>query len=455
MTEDFDPIRDSTFERALPNSSEAERAILGAILLVNTLMAQAVEQLTPENFYVPSHRKIFSAMMKLFEKGTEINPVLIGEELKKESHLESVGGVSFITNLTYGLPHSSNIAHYAKVVKGRAMLRDLIKVSLKTVHAAYEQEDEPDEILAGAEKDVFSLSLNNTQTGFHQVGDLANKSIQTTQQIQQSGHTLVGVSTGFADVDSLLLGMQKSDMIVVAARPGFGKTSFGLTLSYSASVQEQEEIVAVFSLEMPKEQCIMRILCSAAKVDTQRYQLGYLNADEWSRLNSVRTLLQNSPLFVEESSGINPVQLKAKAMRLSAEKGRKLKLIVVDYLQLMSGTKKRYDSRQQEISDISKDLKNLAKELRVPLVVLSQLNRSPESRTDHRPQLSDLRESGAIEQDSAVVIFIYRADMYRGPLETPDNTAEIIVAKNRNGRTGTKTLRFDAPSTSFENLYQS
>lgn len=455
MTEDFYPIRDATFEKALPNSSEAERAILGAILLDNSLVSQAVEQLRPEDFYVPSHRKIFAAMVKLFERGgSEINPVLIGEELKKENALEAVGGVSFITNLTYGLPHSTNIAHYAKVVRGKAMLRDLIKVSRKTIQAALEGEDEPDEILAGAEKDVFSLSLDNTQTGFHQVGDLANKSIQTTQQIQQSGHTIVGVSTGFADVDSLLLGMQKSDLIVIAARPSMGKTAYGLKMAYNAALGEQEEIVAFFSLEMPKEQCIMRILCSIAKIDTQRYQLGYLNAEEWDRINSVRSILQNMPLFIEESSGISPMQLKAKAMRLAAETGKKLKLIIADYLQLMSGSKKRYGSKYEEVSDISKDLKNSAKDLRVPLAALSQLSRAPETRTDHRPQLADLRDSGNIEQDAAVVKFIFRADQYRGPLETPDNTAEIIIAKNRNGRTGTKTLRFDAPSTCFENLYQ-
>ena len=448
-------FREETFERALPNSSEAERAILGAILLDNGLIAQAIEQLYSDDFYVPSHRRVFAVMVRLFERGSEINPVLIGEELKKENQLESVGGISFITNLTYGLPHSTNIAHYVKVVRGKSMLRQLVKVSSKTIQTALEGEEEPEDIIAAAEKDVFSISLESVQTGFSTVGSLATKSLQTVQQIQQSGHTLVGVSTGFSDVDSLLLGMQKSDMIVVAARPGVGKSSYGLKLAHNAAMGEQNDIVAFFSLEMPKEQCIMRVICSAAKVDTQRYQLGYLNAEEWDRLHHWRTELQNTSLFIDESSGISPSQMKAKAMRLSAETGKKLKIIFIDYLQLMTGTKKKYNSKYEEVSDISKDLKNTAKELRVPLVVLSQLNRGSESRTDHRPLLSDLRESGAIEQDAAVVKFIYRPDMYRGPLETPDNTAEIIVAKNRNGRTGTKVLRFDAPSTSFENLYQS
>lgn len=448
-----DSIRDSTFERALPNSAEAERAILGAVLLDNGLIAQAIEQLYSEDFYVPSHRKIFAMMARLFERGSEINPILIGEELKKENQLESVGGISFITNMTYGLPHSTNIAHYAKVVRGKSMLRQLVKTSNKITQEALAEEDDPEIILDHAEQAIFQLHQERVEEGFSSVGILATKSLQTVQQIQQSGHTLVGVSTGFSDVDSLLLGMQKSDLIITAARPGAGKTAFGLKVGYNAALDEQDEIVAFFSLEMPKEQCIMRILCSVAKVDTQRFQLGYLNAEEWDRLNDVKAALQNMPLYIEETPGISPSQLKAKAMRLVAEKKKKLKLIVVDYLQLMRGSKKRYNSKYEEVSDISTDLKNTAKELKVPLKALCQLNRGPEARTDHRPILSDLRDSGGIEQDAAVVEFIYRADMYRGPLETPDNTAEIIVAKNRNGRTGTKVLRFDAPSTSFENLY--
>lgn len=454
MTEEFDTARDSTFERALPNSSEAERAVLGAILLVNSLISQAIEQLRPEDFYVPSHRRIFIAMIALFERGAEINPILIGEELKKENALEAVGGVSFITNLTYGLPHSTNIVHYAKVVRGKSMLRNLIKTLSKGIQYALDEEDQPEEILAGIEKDIFDISYSsNKQEEFSTAADLATKSIQQAHYIQQSGHTLVGLSTGFADVDSLTLGLQKSDMIIIAARPGVGKTSMGLSLAHFNALQDK--FVIVFSLEMPKEQCIMRILCSAAKVDTQRYQLGYLNADEWSRLDNARAALQGKMLFINEGSGLSPTQIKAKAMRLEAEQKREVDLIVVDYLQLCSGSKKRYESDQQEVADISKDFKNMSKALRVPLVVLSQLSRAPENRTDHRPQLSDLRQSGGIEQDAAVVAFIFRGDLYRGPLETPDNTAEIIIAKNRNGRTGTKTLRFDAPSTSFANLYQS
>lgn len=449
-----DLIHDQPFERALPNSSEAERAILGAVLLDNGLISQAIELLYSDDFYVPSHRKIFAAMARLFERGDEISAVLIGEELKKEHSLESVGGISFITNLAYGLPYSSNIAHYAKIVRGQSMLRNLIKVFSKHIQIALEGEEDPEIIVANAEKEVLALSMDNVQTGFLSVGDLATESIRTTQQTQQSGNHIIGVSTGFPDVDSLLLGYQKSDLIIVAARPGLGKTSYGLKNAYNGALNETEEISAFFSLEMPKEQCIMRILCSVAKVDTQRYQLGYLNTEEWGRLHNAKQTLQNMLLYVDESSGISPMQLKAKAMRLAAETKKNLKIIWVDYLQLMSGSKKRYNSKYEEVSDISKDLKNVAKELRTPLVALSQLSRAPENRTDRRPQLADLRDSGSIEQDAAVVKFIYRADVYRGPLETPDNTAEIIIAKNRNGRTGTKTLRFDPPSTSFESLFQ-
>lgn len=453
MTYDNDFNKESSFERSLPNSSEAERAILGAILLDNGLIAQAIEVLYSDDFYVPSHRKIFAAMARLFERGDEIKPILIGEELKKENSLEAVGGVSFITNLTYGLPYSANIAHYTKIVRGKSMLRSLKKTLAKIDSEIDDGADQPDEIIAGAEKDILSLSLENVQTGFLSVGQLATESIRTTQQTQQSGNHIVGVSTGFLDLDSLLLGLQKSDMIIEAARPGVGKSSLGLKFAYNAALGEQEEIVIVFSMEMPKEQCIMRLLCSAAKVDTQRYQLGYLNAEEWDRLNDVKAVMQQMPLYIDNTSNLTPMQLKAKAMRIAAEKRKKIKFIFADYLQLMSGEKKRYESKQQEVTDISKGLRITAKELQVPLVLASQLNRASEGRTDHRPQLADLRESGALEQDSAVVMFIYRPDMYRGPLETPDNTAEIIVAKNRNGRTGTKTLRFDPPSTSFESLY--
>lgn len=450
-----DHIREQTFERALPNSSEAERAILGAVLLDNGLIAQAIEQLYSEDFYVPSHRKIFAVMARLFERGSEINPILIGEELKKENALEAVGGISFITNLTYGLPHSTNILHYIKIVRGKSMLRQLVKTSNKITQEALVEEDDPEVILDHAETAIFKLSFEQNQSSFLPVGLLSTKSLETVQKIQQSGSHIVGVSTGFPDVDSLLLGLQKPDLIILAARPGAGKTAMGLKLAYNAAKEEEEEIVAFFSVEMPKEQCIMRLHCSIAGVDTQRYQLGYLNAEEWGRLHDVRSSLQNMPLYIDDSSGLSPSRLKAKAMRLAVERKKKIKLIVVDYLQLMEGSKKRYGSKYEEVSDISKDLKNLGKELDVPLLALCQLNRASETRTDHRPIVSDLRDSGNLEQDAAVITFIYRADMYRGPLETPDNTAEIIVAKNRNGRTGTKVLRFDAPSTSFESLYQS
>ena len=453
-----DPIREHSFERSLPNSSEAERAILGAIILDNGLISQAIELLKPEDFYVPSHRRIFVAMTGLFERGAEINPILIGEELKKENALETVGGISFITNLTYGLPHSTNIIHYAKVVRGKSLLRRLIKTANKITNEALEEEDEPEIILDHAEHAIFELADERIRQGFTHVKPVAEALLDKIQEMEGRQVVLTGLTTGFVELDEKTSGLQRNDLIIVAARPSMGKTSFALMLAQNAAI-ETGAVVGMFSLEMSKEALVMRMLCSQGNIDAQRFRNGFLSRAEWAQIAKALGTLADTKIFLDDTPGISVLEMRAKARRLAAEQKR-LDLIIVDYLQLMSGSAKRFESRQQEVSLISRELKGLAKELNVPLVALSQLSRAPESRSDHRPQLSDLRESGALEQDADLVALLYREEAYKSPEERQSmpedkkNVAELILAKQRNGPTGTVELRFVPSSMRFDNLYR-
>jgi replicative DNA helicase len=453
-----DPIREQSLERALPHSAEAERAILGGVVLDNSLISQAIELLRPEDFYVPSHRRIFTAMIALFERGAEINPILIGEELKKENALESVGGISFITNLTYGLPHSTNIAHYAKVVRGKSMLRQLIKAANKITQEAIEQEDEPEIILDHAEQAIFQLADERIRQGFVHVRPVAEQLLEKIQEMEGRAAVLTGLTTGFADLDKMTSGLQRADLIIVAARPSMGKTSFALMLAENAAIHAGA-VVGVFSLEMSKEALVMRMLCSQGNIDAQRFRNGFLSRPEWAQIAKSLGTLADTRIFLDDTAAITVLEMRAKSRRLAAEQ-KKLDLIIVDYLQLMTGSAKRFESRQQEVSQISRELKGLAKELNVPVVALSQLSRAPESRSDHRPQLADLRESGALEQDADLVAFIYREEQYKTPEERNNlpedqrNVAELIIAKQRNGPTGTIDLRFTPSSMRFDNLYR-
>ena len=451
-----DPIRDHNFERSLPNSSEAERAILGAVLLDNGVISQAIEQLRPDDFYVPSHRRIFVGMIALFERGAEINPILIGEELKKENALESVGGISFITNLTYGLPHSTNIMHYAKVVRGKSMLRQLIKSANKITQEALAEEDEPEIILDHAEHAIFQLADERIRQGFTHVKPIAEQLLEKIQEMEGRAAVLTGLTTGFKDLNKMTSGFQKADLIILAARPSMGKTSFALMLAQQAAVQA-DAVVGVFSLEMSKESLVMRLLCSQSNVDASRFRNGFLSRSEWAQIAKALGILADTKIFLDDTPGLSVLEMRAKSRRLAAEQKR-LDLIIVDYLQLMTGSAKRFESRQQEVSQISRELKGLAKELNVPLVALSQLSRAPESRSDHRPQLADLRESGALEQDADLVAFIFREEVYMSPEERAalpeghQNVSELIIAKQRNGPTGTVKLRFTPSSMRFDDL---
>lgn len=442
--------REQFLERPLPSSPDSERVILGAILLDNELITQAIEQISPEDFYSPNNRRIFKAMTALFEKGERIDPILIGEELKKDGSIDSIGGVATITNLTYGLPHFSDIFDYTKVVKDKAMTRNLIKVCNQITSEALAEEEDAEMILDHAEQLIFALADEKTRQGFSHVQPIAETVLAKVQEFaKRESHALTGLSTGFRDLDEKTSGLQPSDLIIVAARPSMGKTALCLTLAQNAAIIENA-VVAVFSLEMSKEQLVMRMLSSEARVDAHRFRTGYLTRDEWGRLAEAIGTLSNARIFIDDTAGISVLEMRAKTRRLFTEQ-KKLDLIVVDYMQLMSGGK-RTESRQQEVSQISRELKGLAKEMNVPIIALSQLSRAPEARNPPKPMMSDLRESGSIEQDADVVAFIYREDYYK-PSEENAGVAELLIAKQRNGPTGTVKLAFLKEFTRFENYF--
>jgi len=445
-----DQRREQYLERPLPSSEESERIILGAILLDNALISQAIEALKAEDFYSPLHRRIFNAMTALFESAKQIDPILIIEELKKEGSVDAIGGISTVANLTFGLPHFSDLADYLKVVKDKSIVRRLIRTCNQITSEALSEEEDATVLLDHAEQMVFALADERTRQGFEHVQPVAEKVLQKVQEYaKRETHALTGLATGFRDLDNWTSGLQKTDLIIVAARPSMGKTALCLTLAQNAAILENA-VVAIFSLEMSKEQLVMRMLSSESKVDAHRFRTGYLTREEWGRLAGGIETLSNAKIFIDDTAGISVLEMRAKARRLAAEQKR-LDLIVVDYLQLMGGSG-RVESRQQEVSKISRELKGLAKELKVPVVALSQLSRAPEARNPPKPLMSDLRESGSIEQDADVVAFIYREDYYN-QTEENQGIAELIIAKQRNGPTGTVRLAFLKEFTRFENYF--
>ena len=445
-----DSRRDQYLERPLPSSEDSERVILGAILLDNALITQAIEHLKPEDFYSPLNRRVYNAMIGLFEQSKQIDPILIIEEMKKDGPVEAIGGVSTIANLTFGLPHFSNLEEYVKVVKDKSVVRTLIRTCNQITSEALAEEDDAEIILDRAEQMVFALAEERTRKGFYHIEPVARDVLQkVTELAHGESHALTGLATGFREFDAKTSGLQKTDLIIIAARPSMGKTALCLTIAQNAAVNEKA-VVAVFSLEMSKEQLVMRMLSSEARIDAHRFRTGHLMRDEWTRLAGGIESLSQAKIFIDDTAGLSVLEMRAKARRLAAEQ-KKLDLIVVDYLQLMSAGG-RNESRQQEVSKISRELKALAKELNVPVIALSQLSRAPEARNPPKPLMSDLRESGSIEQDADVVAFIYRDDYYH---ETDENKgmAELIISKQRNGPTGTVKLAFLKEFTRFENYY--
>ena len=441
-------------ERTLPHNLEAEKSVLGAILIHNDAFNHAAELIDARDFFRDAHRRIFDKMISLSERSEAIDLVTLKEELRRSGELDEVGGPAYIASLADGVPRTANVEHYARIVKEKATLRNLIHSANRILADAYQAEEDADLILDGAEKAIFEIAEDRIREGFVPLRDLVQSSFATIEKLQQHKGLVTGVPTGFVDLDEMTSGLQPSDLVLVAARPSMGKTSFVLNIAQHIGTQT-DMIVGFFSLEMSKEQLFMRMLTSEARIDAHRFRSGYLNEKDYGRLSHALGTLAEARVFIDDTASIGVLEMRAKARRLQAEHG--LHLLVIDYIQLMQG-RGRFESRQQELASISRSLKGLAKELKVPIVALSQLSRAPETRSDHRPQLSDLRESGALEQDADLVMFIFREEQYRTEDEQPNQAvegdAEIIVGKQRNGPTGVVKLAFIKEHTRFENLAQ-
>lgn len=442
---------DITLEKGLPQSVEAERCVLGAILLDNQLVNQAVELLDKEDFYLGSHRMIFQHMISLMEKSQAIDFVTLMDSVRSSGQLETVGGASFISSLIDGVPRLTNVEHYARIVQQKSTLRNLIKSSNEIISSCYENQDDVESVLDGAEKAIFEIAESKIRAGFVSISELAKTSFRKIEAAASQRQMVTGIPTGYAKFDELTSGLQPSDLVVIAARPAMGKTTLALNIASHAALNFQKS-VGIFSLEMAGDQLLLRILCSEARTDAHRLRTGRLNKEEWKKLADKLGELSGAKIFIDDTPGISLLEMRAKVRRLKAESG--LDLLIVDYLQLISGGRGRFENRQQEISSISRGLKALAKELDIPVIAISQLSRAPEQRTgDHRPQLSDLRESGSIEQDADLVAFIFRGEVYK---QTEENrgVAELIIGKQRNGPTGKVDLAFLREYTRFETLWQ-
>jgi replicative DNA helicase len=436
---------DVTLEKILPNSIESERAVLGAVILEHKSIFAATEVLTVEDFYLEGHREIFRAMLGLAEEETSIDLVTLREELRRRNKEEADGGAAYLASLTDGLPRGINLAHYARTVRAKATARQLIQLSQETMTRCYQGEERPAAVLERAESEIFRIAAREVRGGFQSAKELAPQAYREIEEASKHEGPVTGLDTGFADLNRMTGGLHRQNLVVVAARPGLGKTSFCLNIAAHAALRRGKR-VGIFSLEMSKAEIMKRMISAAAEVDSHRIQSGYLNREDWARVSRATAELSEAPIHVDDSANLTMLQVRAKAQRLALEHG--LDLVVVDYLQLVSGSGRRHENRTQEVTEISRGLKNLAKELDVPVIAASQLNREIEKRSGRRtPQLSDLRESGSIEQDSDVVLFISRDD-----IAAEDGTAEITVAKHRNGATGAFGLAFDRRCTRFRDL---
>jgi len=449
-----DTLTVSSPERTLPHNLEAEKSVLGAILIHNEAFNHAAELIDARDFFRDAHRRIFDKMVALSERNDAIDLVTLKEELGRSGELEDVGGPAYIASLADGVPRSANVEHYARIVKEKATLRNLIHSANRILAEAYHAEEDADLILDDAEKAIFEIAEDRIREGFTPLRDLVQSSFATIEKLQQHKGLVTGVPTGFVDLDEMTSGLQPSDLVLVAARPSMGKTSFVLNIAQHVGINT-DMTVGFFSLEMSKEQLFMRMLTGEARIDAHRFRSGYLNEKDYGRLSHALGTLAEARVFIDDTASIGVLEMRAKARRLQSEHG--LHLLIIDYIQLMQG-RGRFESRQAEIASISRSLKGLAKELKIPIVALSQLSRASETRADHRPQLSDLRESGALEQDADVVMFIYREEQYRDadgqPNQDAEGVAEIIIGKQRNGPIGTAKLAFIKEHTRFENLAQ-
>jgi replicative DNA helicase len=441
---------DIALERGLPVNLDAERFVLGAILMDDALYIQVAGTLESEDFSLEKHRRIFLRMGEVYQRGERIDRVTVANELMKQNQLESVDGVSYLVSLDEGLPALANLDSYVRIVKDKAVLRRIIFTSQKLIDRCIIGEEEPDQILASAEETLLKLGETRAQDALVNPQRILDEFDGGLNAFLDPSKRIKGLSTGFLKLDEMTGGLHPGELVILAARPSMGKTALALNVAQHVALHPNEkQTVAVFSLEMSRESLLTRMICAGARVDQQKFRAGYLNQDERRRLAKTASDLVQAPLFIDDTSGTHMMDIHAKLRRLKAEHG--LALVVIDYLQLMSG-RGRYENRNQEISTISRGLKLLAKDLKVPMLVLSQLNRAPETRPgDHRPQLSDLRESGSIEQDADLVAFIFREEVYKQEDERLRGLAELLVAKQRNGPTGKVNLVFLKEFTKFEN----
>jgi replicative DNA helicase len=439
---------DTTLERPLPQNLEAERSILGAVLLDNHALNAAVQVLRSEDFFLSQHRHIFERMVQLSEKQQAIDTITLMEDLSRRGELEAAGGVAYLSQLADGLPRVTNVDHYSRIVKEKAILRGLIHSTAAIQEQAFASGDDADVILDRAESKIFQLAEDRVKAGLIGVKDLVKDGFERLEKIFSEGRRITGLATGYPGLDNETAGLQPSELIILAARPSMGKTALALNIAENVGLRQREP-VAIFSLEMSKESLLLRLLASEARVDAHKFRTGHMSRDDWSKVTGALANLGEAPIWIDDSASSTVLEMGAKARRLKRDRG--LSLMIVDYLQLVVPTGGgRNTNRQEEVSGMSRALKGLAKELKVPIVVLSQLTRAPE-REDRKPQLADLRESGAIEQDADVVLFINRPNFYKTDLPEEDRAkAELIIAKQRNGPTGLLNFVFLARHTRFE-----
>lgn len=440
-------IGELAVEKVVPHNLEAEMSVLGSMLIEEDALSRVTEILDASHFYREAHRKIFSAIVNLYENNEAVDLVTLTERLKKDGVLDQIGQASYLTTLANIVPTAANVGHYARIVKEKALLRNLIGAATQIITEGYDPTKDVDELLDRAESLIFDIAQKKIKGGFISIKDVVKGAIETIDHLYQKKEFVTGVATGFRDFDIKTAGLQPSDLIVVAGRPSMGKSSFVICVADHVATVEGNP-VAIFSLEMSKEQLVQRMLCSHARVNAHKVRTGFLDQSDWPKLTNAASKLSEAPIFVDDTPGISVLELRAKARRLKSH--HDIKLVIVDYLQLMQGPS-RAENRQQQISEISRSLKALAKELNTPILSVSQLSRAVEARSDHRPQLSDLRESGAIEQDADLVILLLREEYYT-PTDENKGLAEVIIGKQRHGPVGSIKLAFVKEYTRFENL---
>ena len=440
--------KDKQIQKLSPRSEEAEMAVLGSMLLEEDAISQAIELLNPNVFYRDSHKKIFSAISDIYSENKPVDLITITEALKVQGVLDEIGGASYIAALTQTVPTAANIKHYAKIVREKYILRSLITTGTQIVSEAYTAQAETEGLLDRAEKMIFEITSRKTDSSSVSIKEIVKDSIETIDGLYQRKENVTGVATGFHEFDIMTAGLQPSDLVVVAGRPSMGKSALAGCIAEHAGIIDKIPTV-IFSLEMSKEQLVQRMLCSHARVDMHKVRTGFLSQSDWPKLTNSAGILAESPIFIDDTPAISALELRAKARRLKSQ--HNIGLVIVDYLQLMRSSNASSDNRQQEISEISRAMKALAREISAPVIAISQLSRAVEARADRRPQLSDLRESGAIEQDADLVVLLLREEYYN---PTPENRgiAEVIVAKQRNGPVGSLNLAFIKEYTKFENL---